>query len=97
MAIDKDSGREEFLNTGLDFRTVHYIEKRMKDGDYSGDVKDDLKKAGHDDERIEEHMNYVSRHRGGIPYHSIASRIVFIAGGIIMFTAIIIALLIFYY
>jgi hypothetical protein len=97
MVTLKGSKEEEFLDTGLDFKTVHYIEKRVKDGDYSGDVKDDLKKTGHSDERIEEHMQYVSRHRGGIPYHTLASRIVFIVGGSLLFAVIIVALLLFYY
>jgi len=97
MEKGSDSSEKDFLNTDLNFKTVHYIEKRVKDGDSIEDVHKDLQKTEKDPEKITKHIDYVSEHRIKMPYHGVLLRMIFIICGVVIFSAIIMSLLFYFY
>ena len=97
MKKGNDSSEKDFLNTDLNFETVHYIEKRIKKGDSIEDVNKDLKKTENDPEKIAKHIDYVSKHKVKMPYHSVLLRLIFIICGVVIFSAIITSLFIYFY
>jgi hypothetical protein len=77
----KMSEIKSFLNPGLSFRLIHYIENRAKQGHTYGDIRKDLLR-GHSSQLVDRHINYVETHKAKIPLHSFNWHMLFFGAGV---------------
>ena len=79
---------KKFLDTELDFRLVHYIEKRAGHGDTHEDIRKDLMRGGRSASTVDKYLKYVDEHKSRINLHSIYWQLAFFAVGLFLFLLI---------
>lgn len=89
--VEQKEDYKEFLAPKLDFKIVHYIEKRAKSGHTLDEIRKDLTKGGAKPEVIDKHIDYVHRHKGGVPVHSPWAMVLFALSGVIFISLLIAA------
>jgi len=75
---------KEFLNTELDFKLVHYIEKRAGHGDTVDEIKKDLLRGGRKNQEVNKYLDYVEKHKSKINMHNIWWQLTFFGVGLLV-------------
>jgi len=69
------------LAPGLDFRMIHYIEKRAHNGDSMPDIRQELAK-GHDLKSVDKCIKYVKDHKMPVSQHNLTSQLIYFGVGL---------------
>jgi len=93
--MTKHEDHMDFVNPGLDFKLVHYVEKRAHHGDTLDNIRKDLLRGGRKKEEIQKYIDYVETHKSKINLHNIWWQLAFF--GIGLFILLLIGAAVYYF